>query len=402
MPILVLNMAGEMLYVLSQRLAAHKVPHGKARQVLSEIMSALFSTGFLEELLKPQPVFSTAAMRQVVERLAHSSVMRLNHSSMNKLYDLIAMAVKQQTLSCRHAKDLLLLTTNHLGELRRMCADVDTTARLDLALERIQGVYAPFRISDWVLVRQLLLRFFQPETVKVSLFLQLGTQLMNSVFVLTNGGMLAEGGRSPGAILYPQTKLEKTFKAQQSASSAFSAEDENLFPIGRNAFAEGAFGKGSNEAGPSIKPSTVEEPPLFSADDSRSSAQRCSSEQRTSTGIGHTKEAVTGAGLGIDEMSLLSELTGSGKDWPSSRTPFSVDLFHDDPRGSDIRPGGAIEAERSWVGLDAAGEHKTMTALLGDFKLDNDGEGAKCADDKTGARGSGAFDSLLDLMDTGK
>ena len=37
-------------------------------------------------------------MRAVFDRLAHSSIMRLNTNSMDKLFDLMTMAVKYQVL----------------------------------------------------------------------------------------------------------------------------------------------------------------------------------------------------------------------------------------------------------------------------------------------------------------
>ena len=38
-------------------------------------------------------------MRTLYDKLAHSSIMRLNTNSMDKLYDLMTMAVKYQLLS---------------------------------------------------------------------------------------------------------------------------------------------------------------------------------------------------------------------------------------------------------------------------------------------------------------
>lgn len=46
----------------------------------------MYTPLFLEELFKPQEVYSAAATKQIFEKLAHSSIMRLNKTSMDKLY----------------------------------------------------------------------------------------------------------------------------------------------------------------------------------------------------------------------------------------------------------------------------------------------------------------------------
>ena len=45
----------------------------------------MFSGRFIEELFKPQEIYSNESTRQIFDRLAHSSIMRLNESSMDKV-----------------------------------------------------------------------------------------------------------------------------------------------------------------------------------------------------------------------------------------------------------------------------------------------------------------------------
>lgn len=54
--------------------------------VLHDIISTMFHKRFMEELFKPQPLYSKKAMRTVFDRLAHASIMRLNAPSMDKVY----------------------------------------------------------------------------------------------------------------------------------------------------------------------------------------------------------------------------------------------------------------------------------------------------------------------------
>ncbi len=52
---------------------------------MSDIISNMFSDGFLEEIFKPQELCSKKALKTIFERLAHTSIMRLNESSMEKV-----------------------------------------------------------------------------------------------------------------------------------------------------------------------------------------------------------------------------------------------------------------------------------------------------------------------------
>ncbi len=53
--------------------------------VMNDIVATMFNKAFLEELLQPQDLYSHRALRTVLTRLAHASIMRLNPASMDKV-----------------------------------------------------------------------------------------------------------------------------------------------------------------------------------------------------------------------------------------------------------------------------------------------------------------------------
>jgi hypothetical protein len=85
MPIIVINMGGEMVYILNQRLQAQTVQEDKSKKVLQDVVRAMYSPLFISELFKPQDMYSVVSTKQIFEKLAHSSIMRLNKSSMEKV-----------------------------------------------------------------------------------------------------------------------------------------------------------------------------------------------------------------------------------------------------------------------------------------------------------------------------
>lgn len=136
MPLLVVNLGAEMVYILHQRLKAQCIAEDKAHMVLNDVVRTWFDNSFIEELFKPQELYSLTATREIFGRLAHSSIMRLNQSryaaccrrntrkrlhpilktaplcSMEKLFDLMVTGIKYQTLCSQQAQDILQVITS--------------------------------------------------------------------------------------------------------------------------------------------------------------------------------------------------------------------------------------------------------------------------------------------------
>ncbi|CAM9846146.1 unnamed protein product, partial [Hapterophycus canaliculatus] len=127
--------------------------------------------------------------------------MRLNESSMNKLFDLITMGLKyQQVLSCAQPQQLLQVSLNHLETLKKMVPS--QAGRIDTVIETTIAAYRHLDTFGWIQLRQRLLETFQGRRVKISLFLQYRVQLSNGTLVLNAAGKLPVGVETPGVIRY--------------------------------------------------------------------------------------------------------------------------------------------------------------------------------------------------------
>ncbi|XP_049561374.1 protein OSCP1 isoform X6 [Orcinus orca] len=187
LPLLFLNLGGEMLYILDQRLRAQNIPGDKARKdewtevdrkrVLNDIISTMFNRKFMEELFKPQELYSKKALRTVYDRLAHASIMRLNQASMDKIYG---------------------------------------------------GLSA----GEFQLIRQTLLIFFQDLHIRVSIFLKDKVQNSNGRFVLPVSGPLPWGTKVPGLIRTFNNKGEEVRKVEfKHGGSYVAAPKEGSFEL---------------------------------------------------------------------------------------------------------------------------------------------------------------------------
>ncbi|XP_025029953.1 protein OSCP1 isoform X2 [Python bivittatus] len=190
LPLLVLNLGGEMLYIVDQRLRAQSIPGDKARQVMNDIIGGIFNKKFMDELFKPQELYSRKALRTVFERLVHASIMRLNAPSMDKTYSSLSA-----------------------GELQ--------------------------------LIRQTLLIFFQDIHIRVSILLKDKVQNSNGHFVLPTSGSVPWGTEIPGLIRLFNNKGDEIQRIEFSSGGnyvlpyregSFDLHGDRVIKLGTNIY----------------------------------------------------------------------------------------------------------------------------------------------------------------------
>ncbi|XP_076373436.1 organic solute carrier partner 1 [Tachypleus tridentatus] len=201
LPIMFINLGGEMMYVLYQRLKAQNIPSDKAVKVINDIVGTMLNLKFVEELFKPQELYSKKALRSVFEKLAHASIMRLNTASMDKLYDLMTMVFKYQVCLCSCPTDLLMITLNHLDGIRAFVSESSTAfSQIDNVYFLLLKTYKKMESGEFQFLRHTLLNFFQDLQIRVSAFLKDGTQTSSGRFVLPTSGPVSRGAEVPGTI----------------------------------------------------------------------------------------------------------------------------------------------------------------------------------------------------------
>jgi len=361
-----------MVYILEQRLQAQKIPDNKGQKVLSDVVRTMYYPRFIEELFKPQEMYSIHSTRQIFDRLAHSSIMRLNESSMDKLFDLMAMGFKYQIISCFTPQEMIDVTLNHLNALKRL---VNSNPPLQELLEecskQIHSSYSGMLIADFNAMRQSLCTFFQDRKVKVSLFLHDHTQNTDGSIVVSSSGTLAPGAQTPGTVRYFQggTEVSRialpcvTSQSWTASSGVRTALGANLYEKDRpgGVDAASAAGTGTPAAAQGAVPAAPAPAPLVAPQDSQRNA------------------------AAVSELNLLSSLIGVANA-PSTETfklenLFSAGVFSksDDPNGPNVIQidGSAPSDHRR--GLDS------IRRQMDDLSL--------------GAQGATANDDLLDLLD---
>ncbi|XP_039977933.1 protein OSCP1a [Xiphias gladius] len=352
LPLVVINLGGEMLYILDQRLRAHNTSEDNSekgvwsendrKRVMNDIVGTMFSKAFMDELLKPQKLYSHKALKTVLTRLAHASIMRLNTASMDRLYQLMVMAFKYQVFLCPRPKDLLLISYNHIDAIREFVKDTPVVVnQVDETHRKIIEVYSSLSEGEFQLLRQTLLIFFQDMHVRVSLFLTNHVQNPNGRFALSTSGPLPHGIDVPGLIrTFGSTGREvrrSEFPTGGSYSSpiregCFELHGDRVIRLGMNMYTVNHPEETQTSKAPPVK--TDDTPNL----------------------------------LAKEELNLLARLIGSMKaeNEPKAETGFRINLFTTDQEEEEEEAGASCGAEEPAFGvinIQAMQDEQAVTEL---------------------------------------
>ncbi|GAA6233215.1 protein OSCP1-like [Lates japonicus] len=335
LPLVFINLGGEMLYILDQRLQAQNTSEDNSekgvwsendrKRVMNDIVGTMFSKAFMDELLKPQQLYSHRTLKTVLTRVAHASIMRLNPASMDRLYELMVMAFKYQVFLCPRPKDLLLISYNHIDTIREFVKDTPVVVnQVDETHRKIIEVYSSLSEGELQLLRQTLLIFFQDMHIRVSLFLKIQVQNPNGRFALSTSGPVPHGTDVPGLIRTFDSKGREVrrseFPTRGSYSSpiregCFELHGDRVIRLGLNMYTVNHPEETHTSKAPSVK--TDDTPNL----------------------------------LAKEELNLLARLMGSMKaeNKPKAETGFRINLFTTDEEEEEA--GASCGAEESLFGV---------------------------------------------------
>ncbi|EPY19717.1 organic solute carrier partner 1 [Strigomonas culicis] len=201
MPFLIVNYGVEMLFILNNRLAAQKNEASKVHQIMHDVTVTMFNDQFLDELFRPQKIYTVAATRDVFLSLSKSSIMHLSSNSMQTLFALMRMGVKYQLLTLHHPWSMLEYTLNHLEALLPL-VPVGTKPSVTKVQERFLALHQSLSVGAYAQIRYELLNLSLGFRVKVSLFMTSKVQNPDGTFNLPSASFLAPGptNEPPGTI----------------------------------------------------------------------------------------------------------------------------------------------------------------------------------------------------------
>lgn len=356
-----------MLYILDQRLRAQNVLSEKASKVMLDITCQMFNDRCVKEIFKAQEkLLAKRALKTVFERLAHASIMKLNSQAMDKLFDLMAMAVKYQVLLCKQPEDVILVTLNHLDAIREFVSSSEEhVAMVNSAARTFTDFYSRLTPAQFLLLRSTLLNIFQDTHKRVSIFLKHSAQLPNGRFVIPTGGTVPHGFDVPGTIKYYH---------------GVTTEVEHFSPLHSYdpAEATGSWeveGKRGTTLGQNIYAAEKSTDPNASADSSAGYDQVVEEEEAMPEGDGESNPLVKA------ELDLLERLLMTVKKPQAAGDTFKLKLFTDSSSFDAPTTATVVRLDLSKKGS------AELSQIVEDF---TDADSSKRTD---------SGDDLLDLMD---
>ncbi|KAM6974609.1 protein OSCP1a isoform 2-T2 [Tautogolabrus adspersus] len=351
LPLVFINLGGEMLYILDQRLQALNTSEDNSekgvwseydrKRVMNDIVGTMFNKGFMDELLKPQQLYSHRTLKTVLTRLAHASIMRLNPASMDRLYELMIMAVKYQVFLCPRPRDLLLISYNHIDTIRELVKETPVAMnQVEEAHRKIVEVYSSLSEGEFQLLRQTLLIFLQDSHVRVSLFMKNKVQNPNGRFVLSTSGPVPHGVDIPGLIRTFDSKGKEVKQSEFPTGGSYTSS-----------IREGSFElHGDRVIRLGLNMYTVNHP-------EETHTSKASSVKQTDDSPNL---------LAKEELNQLARLMGSMKadNTPKSEPNFRINLFTTDEEEEEARTaGGAEEPLFGVINIQAMQDEQVATEL---------------------------------------
>jgi len=365
-----------MIYILDQRLHAQNVATDKSHKVLDDVVKSMLNSKLVEQLFKPQELYTPASMRQVFDRLAHSSIMRLSVASMDKLYDLMTMGFKHQMVCTMHPQEVLYATYNHIDSIRALCRSEEVIALVDTTIERLNQTYGGFTTGDFCELRHSLCNFFQDRHVKVSLFLQQQIQVNEGIFQISPGGPTPPGSASTpvGTIRYFDALGEQAHESTVAVAASevsMAPLEHSLYPMDARQTMLGTNMYLRDKAAGS-DPSTTASP-----------AQPAGQPAQNQSAAAPTASVTTEASA-MAELNLLAQLMGEAAEGCEPIPAFKLNLFGNDYDGGQVDSvAGDVQTRTVQSG---AADNNALTNIMSDF----DAGGGDAGNDD---------DDLLSLMD---
>lgn len=114
----------------------------------------MLSKKFVDELFRSQETYSMVSTRQIFEKLAHSSIMKLNATSMSKLFDLMLMGFKYQVLSMATPDELYHITMTHLNTIATLVKGSASEVLVNDSITLFKSLSQNFKAYDYMIVKQ--------------------------------------------------------------------------------------------------------------------------------------------------------------------------------------------------------------------------------------------------------
>lgn len=181
----------------------------------------------MTDLMKPQAAYNHESVRDIIEDITQSSMMRLDAVSMSKLWDLITMVYKWQITN---SNDVIDLTLRHLYEIENYVTKPDTQLQIHQIQNLIDNFNKILSAAEKKELHDSILYWLKDSNVRVSLLLRMGLQNMDGIFISENLDPVAEKMlKNLGENIYSVTQNGKVLEKSETGKSDQEVNELQLF-----------------------------------------------------------------------------------------------------------------------------------------------------------------------------
>ena len=142
---------------LDQRLRDAKITQEKKEKVMNTIWGRFISEDEFYRL-------NEVDFKSQFSRIAQSSIMKLNESSMSKLYDLMLMGLKYQCFHSHHPDELYLVLLNHFSGIYDIYREISANTAREIKIffhQQINPRFLKLSTYQWLRLRRRVLNDYQ-------------------------------------------------------------------------------------------------------------------------------------------------------------------------------------------------------------------------------------------------
>lgn len=146
-------------------------------------MTVLLHEKLLDELFLPQPVAQHAVLKQLLQDISTTSIMKLDDYSMSKLWDLMTMIFKWQ-LAVATNQNIFDITRRHLKGVATLMPQYFQEYSIQQTILRFESLSHKFTDDDYKCLSNTMILWFSEYHTKISVLLRLGLQKKDGTFSL--------------------------------------------------------------------------------------------------------------------------------------------------------------------------------------------------------------------------
>lgn len=151
--------------------------------MLTDVTAVLLHPKLLEELFLPQPVATHIVIKQLLQDISTTSIMKLDDYSMSKLWDLMTIIFKWQ-LAVATNQNIFDITYRHITSVATLMPQYFPKCIFEQTMKKFENLSNRFTDDDYKSLNNTLILWFSEYHSKISVLLRLGLQRKDGTFML--------------------------------------------------------------------------------------------------------------------------------------------------------------------------------------------------------------------------